>query len=166
MSFDASPGATWPASGAVTCFRRRALVNEAYLRLVDVPGSSGATAPLPRHGRAASCVACWSTSRARGRIRSAAGALQRITLDQDVPAVLCDTSEDVIAVDMALDALTAEHARKGQVVELRFFGGLSVEETAEALGDLARRPSAGPGASRRAGCFASSQRHTAQDAAP
>ena len=32
------------------------------------------------------------------------------------------------------DALTAEHARKGQVVELRFFGGLSVEETAEALG--------------------------------
>jgi RNA polymerase sigma factor (TIGR02999 family) len=40
---------------------------------------------------------------------------------------------DVLAVDMALDMLASEDPRKAQVVELRFFGGLSVEETAEAL---------------------------------
>ena len=39
-----------------------------------------------------------------------------------------------MAVDQALDALAAEDPRKARVVELRFFGGLTVEETAEALG--------------------------------
>jgi RNA polymerase sigma factor (sigma-70 family) len=41
---------------------------------------------------------------------------------------------DLIALDEALERLTAIDARKGKVVELRFFGGLSVDETAEALG--------------------------------
>jgi RNA polymerase sigma-70 factor, ECF subfamily len=45
---------------------------------------------------------------------------------------------DLLAVDMALDRLALEDRRKAQVVELRFFGGLSVEETAEALGISAR----------------------------
>jgi RNA polymerase sigma factor (sigma-70 family) len=40
---------------------------------------------------------------------------------------------DVVALDRALDALAAVDARKSRVVELRFFGGLSVEETAEVL---------------------------------
>jgi RNA polymerase sigma factor (sigma-70 family) len=39
----------------------------------------------------------------------------------------------VLAIDTALTALATEHARKSQVVELRFFGGLNVEETAEVL---------------------------------
>ena len=41
---------------------------------------------------------------------------------------------DLLAVDMALELLAIEDPRKAQVVELRFFGGLSIEETAEALG--------------------------------
>jgi RNA polymerase sigma factor (sigma-70 family) len=41
---------------------------------------------------------------------------------------------DLVGLDEALRALAAADPRKGQVVELRFFGGLSVEETAEALG--------------------------------
>jgi RNA polymerase sigma factor (sigma-70 family) len=41
---------------------------------------------------------------------------------------------DVVALDRALEALAAVDARKGRMVELRFFGGLSVEETAEVLG--------------------------------
>jgi RNA polymerase sigma factor (sigma-70 family) len=41
--------------------------------------------------------------------------------------------EDLMALDEALQALAEIDARKGQVVELRFFGGLSVEETAEVL---------------------------------
>jgi RNA polymerase sigma factor (TIGR02999 family) len=110
-----------------------ALVNEAYLRLVDVTRVQwrdrahffAMAARLMRR-------VLVDSARAR-KNQKRGGALQRITLDQDLPAV-CDTPEDLIAVDTALDALTAEHARKGQVVELRFFGGLSVEETAEALG--------------------------------
>ena len=41
---------------------------------------------------------------------------------------------DVVALDRALERLSAVDARKGQIIELRFFGGLSVEETAEVLG--------------------------------
>jgi RNA polymerase sigma factor (TIGR02999 family) len=44
-----------------------------------------------------------------------------------------DPRTDLLAVDQALDTLASEDPRKAQVVELRFFGGLSVEETAEAL---------------------------------
>jgi RNA polymerase sigma factor (sigma-70 family) len=43
-------------------------------------------------------------------------------------------SEDLLAVDIALEVLASEDPRKAEVVELRFFGGLSAEETAEALG--------------------------------
>jgi RNA polymerase sigma factor (TIGR02999 family) len=50
----------------------------------------------------------------------------------DVPASQPDA--DLVAVDEALDALAVEDPRKARVVELRFFGGLTVEETAEALG--------------------------------
>jgi RNA polymerase sigma factor (TIGR02999 family) len=50
----------------------------------------------------------------------------------DLPASQPD--EDLVAVDEALDALAVEDPRKARVVELRFFGGLTVEETAEALG--------------------------------
>ena len=45
---------------------------------------------------------------------------------------------DLLAVDAALELLAREDPRKARVVELRFFGGLSIEETAEALGVSAR----------------------------
>jgi RNA polymerase sigma-70 factor, ECF subfamily len=61
------------------------------------------------------------------------GALHRVTLDQNLLAAT-EAPVDLIAVDEALRSLAAEYERKAQVVELRFFGGLSVEETAEALG--------------------------------
>lgn len=57
----------------------------------------------------------------------------RVPLDGiDVPAG--EPAADLLAVDAALQLLAAEDPRKAQVVELRFFGGLSVEETSEALG--------------------------------
>jgi RNA polymerase sigma-70 factor, ECF subfamily len=57
----------------------------------------------------------------------------RVPLDSvDVPA--SEPGADLLAVDMALQMLALEDLRKAQVVELRFFGGLSIEETAEALG--------------------------------
>jgi RNA polymerase sigma factor (sigma-70 family) len=45
-----------------------------------------------------------------------------------------EPTHDLIALDDALQALAEEDSRKSQVVEMRFFGGLTVEETAEALG--------------------------------
>jgi len=109
-----------------------ALVNEVYLRLVDVRRVQwqdrahffAMAARLMR--RVLVDFARAQKNQKRG------GALRRVTLDPQLP-VPSDTPEDLIAIDDALGALAAEHARKSQVVELRFFGGLSVEETAEVL---------------------------------
>ncbi len=61
------------------------------------------------------------------------GRAVRVPLDGiDVPAPQPDV--DLVAVDRAIEQLAAEDPRKARVVELRFFGGLSMEETAEALG--------------------------------
>ena len=70
--------------------------------------------------------------RRRADRRGGSGAI-RVPIDGlDLPAP--QTGDDLIAVDQALEALSAEDSRKARVVELRFFGGLSVEETAETLG--------------------------------
>jgi RNA polymerase sigma factor (TIGR02999 family) len=109
-----------------------ALVNEAYLRLVDVRHVQwqdrahffAMAARLMR--RVLVDFARAQKNQKRG------GALQRVTFDQNLP-VASETPEDVIAIDEALRSLAVQYERKSQVVELRFFGGLSVEETAEVL---------------------------------
>jgi RNA polymerase sigma factor (TIGR02999 family) len=64
--------------------------------------------------------------------RGGAGAV-RVPLEAvELPASARDT--DLVAIDRALEELAAEDARKARVVELRFFAGLSMEETAETLG--------------------------------
>jgi RNA polymerase sigma-70 factor (ECF subfamily) len=64
--------------------------------------------------------------------RGGSGAV-RVPIDGiDVPAP--EPNDDLIAVDQALEALSVEDPRKARVVELRFFGGLSMEETAQTLG--------------------------------
>ncbi len=70
------------------------------------------------------------------RARAAAkrgGGNMRITFDEEQVAVSNQAAE-LIAIDDALETLKKVDPRKAQVVELRFFGGLSVEETAEVLG--------------------------------
>jgi RNA polymerase sigma factor (TIGR02999 family) len=58
---------------------------------------------------------------------------QQVRLDEvDVP--VSEPDRDLLAIDDALEALAVEDPRKARVVELRFFGGLSVDEAAEALG--------------------------------
>ena len=70
--------------------------------------------------------------RRRADRRGGTGAI-RVPIDGiDVPAP--QPGDDLIAVDQAVEALAAEDPRKARVVELRFFGGLSIEETAETLG--------------------------------
>jgi RNA polymerase sigma-70 factor (ECF subfamily) len=70
--------------------------------------------------------------RRRANRRGGAEAV-RVPLESvELPASQRDT--DLVAIDRALEKLAAEDARKARVVELRFFGGLSMEETARALG--------------------------------
>ena len=60
------------------------------------------------------------------------GGAQRVSFDEAL-TVSPERGLDVVALDDALQTLAAVDARKSEVVEMRFFGGLSVEETAEAL---------------------------------
>jgi len=70
---------------------------------------------------------------ARGRLRvKRGGDAARVNLE-DAPDVSSGRSHEMVVVDQALADLANFDARKAQVIELRFFGGLSVEETAEVL---------------------------------
>ena len=109
-----------------------ALINEAYLRLVDARN-------VHWQNRAHFFALCARLMRrilvdyARTRqYAKRGGGAQPISLDQS-PPVAPERSPDLVAVDDALHALAEVDARKAQVVELRFFGGLTVEETAEVL---------------------------------
>jgi len=109
-----------------------ALINEAYVRLVDVHN-------VHWQNRAHFFALCARLMRrilvdyARGRrYAKRGGGAQPISLDQSVP-VAPERSPDLVAVDDALHALAEVDARKAQVVELRFFGGLTAEETAGVL---------------------------------
>lgn len=62
----------------------------------------------------------------------------RVTLDDRDLKLALDTAEQALALDAALDALEQSDARAAQVVELRYFAGLSLEQVAETLG-VARR---------------------------
>ena len=71
-------------------------------------------------------------ARAKGS-QKRGGAAVRVTFDEALPAVL-EPGRDLVALDDALEALAAVDERKARVVEMRFFGGLSVEQSANALG--------------------------------
>src|SRR5947208_3646396 len=108
-----------------------ALVNEAYMRLVDYKRMKwqnrahffAVSAQLMRR---------ILVERARRHNLKRGGAVQHVSLDH-IPLVGGDRSSDLVALDDAMNELGKIDARKAQVVEMRFFGGLSVEETAEVL---------------------------------
>jgi len=109
-----------------------ALINEAYLRLVDLRN-------VQWQNRAHFFALCAQMMRrilvdfARSRrYQKRGGGARPISLDHALE-VSPEKSKDLVAVDNALTALAKIDARKGQVVELRFFGGLTAEETAEVL---------------------------------
>lgn len=109
-----------------------ALVNEAYLRLVDVEGVRWQDRT---HFFAVSAQIMRRILVDSARMHLAdkrGGRLPHVYLDESVDASP-RSSEDLIALDDALNALEEMDPRKAQVVELRFFAGLSVEQTAEAL---------------------------------
>jgi RNA polymerase sigma factor (TIGR02999 family) len=109
-----------------------ALVNEAYLRLIEVQHVQwnnrahffAMAATLMRR-------ILVDAARARGYQKRGGGA-PMLSLEEAL-VVSTQPGADLVALDDALTALAAIDARKSQVVEMRFFGGLSLEETAEAL---------------------------------
>jgi RNA polymerase sigma factor (TIGR02999 family) len=109
-----------------------ALVNEAYLRLIDVHRIKWQNRAhfFAMSARVMRRILV-DAARAKG-YQKRGGGNQRVTLD-DALVVTEEPGQDLVALDDALQALAAVDARKSQVVEMRFFGGLSVEETAEAL---------------------------------
>ena len=109
-----------------------ALVNEAYLRLINAKD-------VAWHDRAHFLAVAARVMRrilvdhARARhYQKRGGDAARVTLDEAL-VVASEPVQDVVAIDEALTALAAVDARTSQVVEMRFFGGLTIEETAEAL---------------------------------
>lgn len=109
-----------------------ALVNEAYLQLVE----SGAREWQNRahfFGVAAQMMRRVLVDHARTRSSlKRGGDMQRVTFD-DGAVVSHERMGEIVALDDALSALASLDERKCRTVELRFFGGLSIEETAAAL---------------------------------
>ena len=109
-----------------------ALVNEVYLRLAGIDGLRwrdrahffAMAATLMRR-------VLVDYARQRGREKRGAG-ISVISLDEN--AVAAQPAVDIVALDEALARLAAVDPQQSRVVELRFFAGLSVDETAEALG--------------------------------
>ena len=109
-----------------------ALVHEAYLELIDVTNVNwqhrahffAVSAQIMRH---------ILLDRARRRVAAKrGGTAERINLDE-LPDLSGDRARELIALEDALNALAQNDQRKAKVVELRFFGGLSIEETAQAV---------------------------------
>jgi RNA polymerase sigma factor (TIGR02999 family) len=109
-----------------------ALVNEAYIRLVDAQTVEwrdrahffGIAAKLMRR-------ILVDFARSRG-YQKRGGKQRKVALDESA-LISPEPEEDLVRLDDALESLAEFDARKAQVVELRYFGGLSVEETAEVL---------------------------------
>lgn len=109
-----------------------AVVHEAYLKLIDVTNVNW---QHRAHFFAVSAQIMRRLLLDQARRRVAAkrgGEMARLDLDE-VPDIGSGRARELIALDDALDALAKVDARKAQVIELRFFAGLSVEESAEVL---------------------------------
>ena len=110
-----------------------ALINETYLRLLDCNKIGwknrahffAITAQMMRR-----ILVDYARSR---RSQKRGGGLEKTTLDEKLTFSIARNS-DLVALDDALNALALIDERRSRVVELRFFGGLSIEETAEVLG--------------------------------
>jgi RNA polymerase sigma-70 factor (ECF subfamily) len=116
-----------------------ALVHEAYLRLVDQRRVAWRNR-AQFFGIAAETMRRILVDHARGRLAAKRGAgAARVTLDDEAPIAggaggASADALDVLALHDALERLAALDEAQARVVELRYFGGLGIEETAEAMG--------------------------------
>jgi RNA polymerase sigma factor (TIGR02999 family) len=111
-----------------------ALVHEAWVKL----NGQGAELQNRAHfvGLAAQLMRRILIDHARARLAEKRGGEDRVlvTLNDDLDAAAANGGPDVIALDDALKKLAAVSERQARIVELKVFGGLGIEETAEALG--------------------------------
>ncbi len=120
--------------GEFTLLDTTALVHESYLRLRSGPAPDVADRQhfLAYAARVMRSVIV-DLVRARQAERRGGGALH-LTLNTTLAGAAADSGDEVLRVHEALDSLSAMDARLGAVVELRYFGGLSEVEIAQALG--------------------------------
>jgi RNA polymerase sigma factor (TIGR02999 family) len=116
-----------------------ALVNEAYLRLVDIRAVDWqdrahfmAVAAQTMRRVLVDAARARAAEKRGGNVERAAYGASGVDLD-DIPAPETDRALEVCTLDELLDALARMDPRRAKVIELRFFGGLTVEETAEFL---------------------------------
>lgn len=123
----------WRSQDQSNTLQPTVLIHEAYLRL-----ASAESAPFQNRGHffavASTAMRQILVNHAKSRLAEKRGSGQvKVSLDEVQLAVHQEAAE-VIALHEALERLHAFDARKSRVVEMRYFGGLSIEETAEALG--------------------------------
>jgi RNA polymerase sigma factor (TIGR02999 family) len=118
--------------GEAHTLQTTALVHEAYMRLI---GDSGRQWENRTHffGVAAKAMRHVLVDYARAGAAAKRGGQEKPVVLDEVCVISEDRMSEVISLDDALTALAKLHPRQSQVVELRFFGGWSVEETAETL---------------------------------
>lgn len=109
-----------------------ALVHEAYVRLVDQSKVEWQNR-AHFYGTAAQMMRRILVDHARARQYAKRGGDARLVSLDEGAIVSKERTAEVVALDEALTCLAAVDQRKSQIVELRFFGGLSIEETAEVL---------------------------------
>jgi RNA polymerase sigma factor (TIGR02999 family) len=126
---------------AEACMRRErpghtlqatALVHEAYMKLV---GQHSVNWQSRAHffGVAAQAMRRILVDHARGHIREKRGGGREVVPIEDAIVFSPERSEEFLALDQALQELAVLDARQAKIVELRYFGGLTVEETAEVM---------------------------------
>jgi RNA polymerase sigma factor (TIGR02999 family) len=116
-----------------------ALVHEAYVRLVEAPG--GERWNSRGHFFAAAAEAMRrilvESARRKARIKHG-GQLQRLDIETG-ELVAAETSDDLLALDEALDRLAAGDSQAAELVKLRYFAGLTIPQAADVLGVSPRK---------------------------
>ncbi len=112
-----------------------ALVHEAYLRLVDGKGSQHWNSRGHFFAAAAEAMRRILVEQARRKKRVRhGGELRRVDFDSELQISEEEGDDNLLALDEALQRLASEDRQAAEVVQLRYFAGLSIEETASALG--------------------------------
>ena len=112
-----------------------ALVHEAYLRLVDQTNAPSWGNSRHFFSAAAEAMRRILIERARQRASLKRGAARdRVDLEIAEPSVLPLACDDILGLEEALQNLEQQHPRKAELVKLRFFGGLTIAQAAEAIG--------------------------------
>jgi RNA polymerase sigma-70 factor, ECF subfamily len=118
--------------GSQHTLQATALVHEAYLRLVDI--RQGVRNRGHFFAIASSAMRRVLVDHARAKHAAKRPSSQHQVELEESPIVCSEPYDDVITIDRALQKLSQIDARQGRIVELRYFGGLTAEEAAEALG--------------------------------